>query len=45
METVLQLYYYTTKKIPATLRGSRPGGSIRIARYDDIDDVIISDYY
>ena len=28
------------KKLAATLRGSRPGGAIRIAHYDVIDDVI-----
>ena len=27
-------------KLAATLRGSRPGGAIRIAHYDVIDDVI-----
>jgi len=27
-------------QLAATLRGSRPGGAIRIAHYDVIDDVI-----
>jgi len=43
---MLVLYHIATvisnksNKLAATQRGSRPGGAIRIAHYDDIDDVI-----